>query len=172
MFAAISHRNCRTPTELQLRYINSANGDQSGTWRHYGHYPANNNNNVFEHLPTLHVCTHPPTHLAFVAYLFPPSPIPMAALTMTSMRSQLGTASPYVSSPLAGSTHSSVAAPSRSIPKRSSSFGQSRPLRPFASISQNAMSSSKKPVKLIEPPKNFKTTFILDLTQGEFSRQD
>ncbi|KAF8845306.1 hypothetical protein BDN67DRAFT_893027 [Paxillus ammoniavirescens] len=87
------------------------------------------------------------------------------------MCSQLGAASPLVSSPLAGSTHNSVAAPSRSIPKRNPHFAQSRPLRPFASISQNTL-SSKKPVKLIEPPQNFKTTFILDLTQGEFSRQD
>ncbi|KAH7883808.1 hypothetical protein F5I97DRAFT_1814424, partial [Phlebopus sp. FC_14] len=97
-----------------------------------------------------------------------------AALTMSSMRSQLGTtpSMPYVSSPLATSSHNSVAAPSRSLPKRNPSFMRSRPLRPFASISQNAPSSSSKPVKLIEPPKNFKTTFILDLTQGEFSRQD
>ncbi|KAF9229551.1 hypothetical protein BS17DRAFT_771611 [Gyrodon lividus] len=89
---------------------------------------------------------------------------------MSSMRSQLGAASPCVSSPLAGSTHNSVT-PSRSIPKRNPHFAQSRPLRPFASISQHTF-TSKKPVKLIEPPQNFKTTFILDLTQGEFSRQD
>ncbi|KIK98498.1 hypothetical protein PAXRUDRAFT_134058 [Paxillus rubicundulus Ve08.2h10] len=87
------------------------------------------------------------------------------------MCSRLGAASPLVSSPLAGSTQNSVVAPSRSIPKRNPQFAQSRPLRPFASISQHTF-SSKKPVKLIEPPQNFKTTFILDLTQEEFSRQD
>ncbi|KIM67084.1 hypothetical protein SCLCIDRAFT_109073 [Scleroderma citrinum Foug A] len=76
-------------------------------------------------------------------------------------------ATPYISSPLAGSSHASSS--SRLAPKRSPSFPQSRPLRPFASLAQT---SSIKPVKIIEPPKNFKTTFILDLTQDEFSRQD
>ncbi|KII93647.1 hypothetical protein PLICRDRAFT_35879 [Plicaturopsis crispa FD-325 SS-3] len=84
---------------------------------------------------------------------------------------------PSVSSPLA----SSPAVPSsRTAPKRNSPFPSSRPLRPFASIS-NAFatpnSSSKKPtngkaVKMIEPPKNHRGTFVLNLTQAEFSRQD
>ncbi|KAG2351219.1 hypothetical protein BDR07DRAFT_1270180 [Suillus spraguei] len=53
------------------------------------------------------------------------------------------------------------------------SFPHSRPLRPFVPISQSASSrSSKKPVKFIEPPKDSKTVFVLDLTQGELSRQD
>ncbi|KAH7914488.1 hypothetical protein BJ138DRAFT_1079419 [Hygrophoropsis aurantiaca] len=103
------------------------------------------------------------------------------AMTMSALPAQLRTGSPmpYISSPLAAtSSHNSMAGPSRGLPKRNPSFPPSRPLRPFASISQSMTkqsgmgSSSKKPVKLIEPPKNFKTTFILDLTQGEFSRQD
>ncbi|KAH7924013.1 hypothetical protein BV22DRAFT_1091764 [Leucogyrophana mollusca] len=100
------------------------------------------------------------------------------AMTMSALPAQLRTASPmpYVSSPLASSSHNSMAGPSRGLPKRNPSFPPSRPLRPFASISQTTKPSSmgspaKKPVKLIEPPKNFKTTFVLDLTQGEFSRQ-
>ncbi|KAG8220008.1 hypothetical protein J3R82DRAFT_1016 [Butyriboletus roseoflavus] len=91
---------------------------------------------------------------------------------MSSVRSQLGAASQYVPSPLAGSSHNSVSAPSRPLPRRSPHFAPSRPIRPFASISQNTTLSSTKPVKLIEPPQNFKTTFVLDLTQVEFSRQD
>ena len=88
---------------------------------------------------------------------------------MSSVRSQLGAASQYVSSPLAGPTHNSVSVPPRPLPRRNPQFALSRPIRPFTSISQN---SSLKPVKLIEPPQNFKTTFILDLTQEELSRQD
>ncbi|KAI9572750.1 hypothetical protein HD554DRAFT_1348683 [Boletus coccyginus] len=91
------------------------------------------------------------------------------ALTMSSVRSQLGAASQYVPSPLAGP---SVAVPPRPLPRRNPHFAPSRPIRPFASISQNTSLSSTKPVKLIEPPQNFKATFILDLTQGELSRQD
>ncbi|KAG1716339.1 hypothetical protein ID866_823 [Astraeus odoratus] len=89
---------------------------------------------------------------------------------MTSMRAPFAATAPtpYVSSPLAGSSHTSSAS-SKLLPKRASCFPQSRPLRPFASVSQ---STSKKPVKIIEPPKNFKMTFILDLTQDEFSRHD
>ncbi|EGO04111.1 hypothetical protein SERLA73DRAFT_69892 [Serpula lacrymans var. lacrymans S7.3] len=56
----------------------------------------------------------------------------------------------YVSSPLAPSARNPINA-------------QSRPLK---------SSVSAKPVKLIEPPKNFKTTFVLNLTQEEFSRHD
>ncbi|EGO30037.1 hypothetical protein SERLADRAFT_379725 [Serpula lacrymans var. lacrymans S7.9] len=59
------------------------------------------------------------------------------------------------------------------MPTRTHKFPSSQPLRPFASISQPLKSSvSAKPVKLIEPPKNFKTTFVLNLTQEEFSRHD
>ncbi|KAH0838500.1 hypothetical protein J3R83DRAFT_6816 [Lanmaoa asiatica] len=90
---------------------------------------------------------------------------------MPPVSSQLGAASQYVPSPLAGPSHNSVTAPPRALPRRNPHFAPSRPIRPFASISQNTLSSTK-PVKLIEPPQNFKTTFILDLTQGEFSRRD
>ncbi|KAG2155423.1 hypothetical protein DEU56DRAFT_306067 [Suillus clintonianus] len=79
---------------------------------------------------------------------------------------------PYVSSPLAASSMNPPSGPSRASPMRPS-FPHSRPLRPFGSIAQNRSSlSSKKPVKFIEPPKNSKTVFVLDLTQGELSRQD
>ena len=95
-----------------------------------------------------------------------------ATMTLTMTR-------PAVSSPLAQSSQSSGVPPAqRVIPKRNTSFPSSRALRPFPTIShlvqpsKAGMSSAKKPVKLIEPPKNFKATFVLDLTQAEFSRQD
>ncbi|KZP32214.1 hypothetical protein FIBSPDRAFT_700332, partial [Athelia psychrophila] len=73
-------------------------------------------------------------------------------------------------SPLAASSRSNMHAP-RPLATRKHSFPQSRPLRPFASIAP-AASPGRKPVKMIEPPKNFKSTFMLNLTQTEFSRQD
>ncbi|TDL28833.1 hypothetical protein BD410DRAFT_781388 [Rickenella mellea] len=107
---------------------------------------------------------------------------------------------PSVSSPLASNT-SAKPAPSLqvTIPQRSPSFPPSRPLRPFPSISssieqpkstplgvqnQNRVDPAggkkkqqngggQKPVKLIEPPQDFKASFfVLNLTQAEFSRQD
>ncbi|KAF8887938.1 hypothetical protein CPB84DRAFT_1684367 [Gymnopilus junonius] len=90
---------------------------------------------------------------------------------------------PAVSSPLAAaSSQSNFPAIKRTVQKRNSSFPSSRALRPFPTISHilqppsptatPSSSGVKKPVKLIEPPENFKTTFVLDLTQAEFSRQD
>ncbi|PPQ97158.1 hypothetical protein CVT26_000421 [Gymnopilus dilepis] len=91
---------------------------------------------------------------------------------------------PAVSSPLAESSQSNYPAIKRPVQKRTPSFPSSRALRPFPTISHimqppaatsvpsSSSSPSKKPVKLIEPPANFKTTFVLDLTQAEFSRQD
>ncbi|KAF8203256.1 hypothetical protein BJ912DRAFT_349904 [Pholiota molesta] len=84
---------------------------------------------------------------------------------------------PTVSSPLAGSTQG-VPQTIRPVAKRGPSFPSSRALRPFPTIAHvlNPMSSKAspgaKPVKLIQPPKNFKAEFVLDLTQAEFSRQD
>ncbi|OAX44855.1 hypothetical protein K503DRAFT_728590 [Rhizopogon vinicolor AM-OR11-026] len=98
----------------------------------------------------------------------------MAAMTMSAMHPALRTSSPmpYISSPLAASSRNSSPGQSRAMPSKPS-FPHSRPLRPFVSISQNSLSlSSKKPVKFIEPPKNSKTVFVLDLTQEELSRQD
>ncbi|RDB29662.1 hypothetical protein Hypma_015252 [Hypsizygus marmoreus] len=81
---------------------------------------------------------------------------------------------PMVSSPLADPSHSGRNTVPRIIPRRNISFPSSRPPRPFASISHalHPTSSKKPPVKLIEPPKNHKGTFLLDLTQAEFSRQE
>ncbi|KAG1783691.1 hypothetical protein EV702DRAFT_1054973 [Suillus placidus] len=99
----------------------------------------------------------------------------MPAMTMSGVHPALRASSPmsYVSSPLAASSlNAPPSGSSRALPMRPS-FPHSRPLRPFVSISQGASSrSSKKPVKFIEPPKNSKTVFVLDLTQGELSRQD
>ncbi|KIM84536.1 hypothetical protein PILCRDRAFT_818105 [Piloderma croceum F 1598] len=89
----------------------------------------------------------------------------------------------FVSSPLASSPSRklSITIPaSRPQPARNPSFPPSRPLRPFASIAQSIappkrgspMLNAKKPVKLIEQPKNHKGTFLLNLTQAELSRQD
>ncbi|THH06439.1 hypothetical protein EW146_g9608 [Bondarzewia mesenterica] len=84
---------------------------------------------------------------------------------------------PAISSPLASSPSSS---PTNGLPrpKRTSYFPTSRPLRPFPSIAQSLAPSgnrpgAKKPIKLIEPPKNyFGNTVVLNLTQAELSRQD
>ncbi|KAI0336067.1 hypothetical protein GY45DRAFT_1316112 [Cubamyces sp. BRFM 1775] len=74
---------------------------------------------------------------------------------------------PRVSSPLAAS------AQSRPVSSRTHSFPTSRPLRPFPSLAVNtSKASSRKPVKIIEPPANFKGAFVLNLTQAELSRQD
>ncbi|PPQ90450.1 hypothetical protein CVT25_014968 [Psilocybe cyanescens] len=94
-------------------------------------------------------------------------------MTMTMTR-------PAVSSPLASSSQPGLPAEKRMAPKRNPSFPSSRALRPFPTISHlmqpslTAKSSTKVPktIKLIEPPKNYKATFVLDLTQAEFSRQD
>jgi len=55
-------------------------------------------------------------------------------------------------------------------------FMASRALRPFPSISTalqpSKSASSPKAVKLIQPPKNFNMTFVLDLSQAELSRQE
>ncbi|KAI0724309.1 hypothetical protein C8T65DRAFT_704197 [Cerioporus squamosus] len=72
---------------------------------------------------------------------------------------------PRVSSPLAAS------AQGRSVPSRQHSFPASRPLRPFPSLAINAK-AARKPVKIIEPPANFKSAFILNLTPAELSRRD
>ncbi|PSR71275.1 hypothetical protein PHLCEN_2v12789 [Hermanssonia centrifuga] len=62
-------------------------------------------------------------------------------------------------------------------------FPTSRPIRPFASIANsvtrtslnggsNMNGTARKPVKIIEPSKKFKSEFVLNLTQAELSRQD
>ncbi|TEB04477.1 hypothetical protein FA13DRAFT_1654735 [Coprinellus micaceus] len=85
---------------------------------------------------------------------------------------------PRVSSPLAANGPTMSSAPRPAFPKRSPGFATSRALRPFPTISHalqpsNSTGLSKsKPIKLIEPPKNFKMSFVLDLTQAEFSRQE
>ncbi|KAI0067844.1 hypothetical protein BV25DRAFT_875782 [Artomyces pyxidatus] len=94
---------------------------------------------------------------------------------------------PFVSSPLASSGPVSSAATAQPRQHRAP-FPASRPLRPFASIANSftPVSSSSphprdaqrstpkkgKPVKLIQPPKNYPGTFVLNLTQAELSRQD
>ncbi|KAJ7042569.1 hypothetical protein C8F04DRAFT_945401 [Mycena alexandri] len=78
---------------------------------------------------------------------------------------------PAVSSPLAGpSSTSSGSASTRMTPQRTYSFPPSRALRPFPTIS-SAGTAPKKPVKMIQPPANQRETFVLNLTQAEFSRQ-
>ncbi|KAJ6604309.1 hypothetical protein DFH09DRAFT_898504, partial [Mycena vulgaris] len=84
--------------------------------------------------------------------------------TMTASR-------PSVSSPLAGQTHTSGPAATRITPQRTYSFPTSRALRPFPSIAPAAPAPGKKPVKMIQPPANQRESFVLNLTQAEFSRQ-
>ncbi|KAJ7462719.1 hypothetical protein B0H11DRAFT_1735107 [Mycena galericulata] len=77
---------------------------------------------------------------------------------------------PSVSSPLAGQSHPSGPAATRVTPQRTYSFPTSRALRPFPTISA-AAPTAKKPVKMIQPPANQRESFVLNLTQAEFSRQ-
>ncbi|KAF9270480.1 hypothetical protein L218DRAFT_976264 [Marasmius fiardii PR-910] len=89
--------------------------------------------------------------------------------------SSLTISRPVVSSPLADPSNGIAA--KRVAPKRNSSFPSSQALRPFPTIAaalrpMQQTGSAKKPVKIIEPPANFSTTFMLDLSQAEFSRQD
>ncbi|KAL0950857.1 hypothetical protein HGRIS_007615 [Hohenbuehelia grisea] len=91
----------------------------------------------------------------------------MATLTMPR---------PAVSSPLAEASRTTTTA-QRMTPRRNTSFPSSRALRPFPSIAHaiqpaQGAPAGKKAVKLIEPPKNQRGTFVLNLTQAEFSRQD
>ncbi|KAF7794128.1 hypothetical protein EIP86_005259 [Pleurotus ostreatoroseus] len=99
---------------------------------------------------------------------------------------------PHVSSPLAYGTAARVqsrpAMPTHAkhLPLSSQAatpahmFPTSRPLRPFPSIASTMPRSvpsaggaqGRKATKIIEPPKNFKTEFVLDLTQAELGRQD
>ena len=73
---------------------------------------------------------------------------------------------PRVSSPLA------AAVQPRPQAARTHSFPTSRPLRPFPSIALSTKTPARKPVKIIEPPANFKSAFVLNLTQAELSRQE
>ncbi|PFH46995.1 hypothetical protein AMATHDRAFT_153265, partial [Amanita thiersii Skay4041] len=86
---------------------------------------------------------------------------------------------PMISSPLAAAAADASRA-SRATPlvtpQRPTHFQSSRALRPFPSIAhvlkQSNAKSAQSSVKLIEPPKNQKGTFLLDLTPAELSRQD
>ncbi|CAL1696465.1 unnamed protein product [Somion occarium] len=95
----------------------------------------------------------------------------MATLTITATAYN-HSSKPPISSPLASN------APTRLPPKRPLSNGHafptSRPLRPFPSINTSFSSNGpkSKPTKIIEPPKNFRGEWVLNLTQAEFRRQD
>lgn len=78
---------------------------------------------------------------------------------------------PSVSSPLAGQNYTSGPAATRLTPQRTNSFPTSRALRPFPSMSPAAAPAGSKPVKMIQPPANQRESFVLNLTQAEFSRQ-
>ncbi|KAF5337362.1 hypothetical protein D9611_003179 [Ephemerocybe angulata] len=99
---------------------------------------------------------------------------PAATMSVTMSR-------PLVSSPLADSPSTGRAPmPRPAFPMRKSGqFATSRALRPFPTISTALqpsksanLASKSKPIKLIEPPKNFKMSFVLDLTQAELRRQE
>lgn len=80
---------------------------------------------------------------------------------------------PHTSSPLAGSPqgHSPSFRPS---PARKPAHLKSRSIRPLPFSLQTVPTVSKdgrRPIKFIEPPKNQRCTFVLNLTQAEFSRQ-
>ncbi|KAF8239759.1 hypothetical protein L208DRAFT_1236797 [Tricholoma matsutake] len=90
----------------------------------------------------------------------------MATMTMSH---------PLVSSPLADSSDSSRTAAQHIVPRRNPTFQSSCAVCPFPSIShtlQPTSSTKKVPVELIVPLQSYRCTFVLDLTQAEFSRQD
>ncbi|GLB36404.1 hypothetical protein LshimejAT787_0306920 [Lyophyllum shimeji] len=89
----------------------------------------------------------------------------MATMTMSR---------PAISSPLADPSHNTRPAAQRIVPRPNVSFPTSRALRPFPTISHalHPTAGKKPPVKIIEPPQNQMRTFLLDLTQAEFSRQE
>ena len=97
--------------------------------------------------------------------------------TNSDMSLAINTNRPLVSSPLA-SPLSPSRQPSRPLSIKNPSFPASRPLRPFPSIMTATMNGStrgatKKPVKIIEPPKGYSGgCFVLNLTQAELSRRD
>lgn len=94
---------------------------------------------------------------------------PTATMTMHVPRSY----APAASSPLAAT---GSPRPLHQRGNSSPAFPTSRPLRPFPSIAtsfgKRANGAPAKPVKIIEPPKNFRGEFVLNLTQAEFGRQD
>ncbi|KAL6304203.1 hypothetical protein BKA93DRAFT_784345 [Sparassis latifolia] len=85
---------------------------------------------------------------------------------------------PHVSSPLAAT--GAVRPQSTRKISNTPAFPVSRPLRPFPSIASSLSGGAhrssgapgKKPIKIIEPPPDFKGAFVLNLTQAELSRQD
>ncbi|KAK7463849.1 hypothetical protein VKT23_005784 [Stygiomarasmius scandens] len=83
---------------------------------------------------------------------------------------------PFVSSPLAAAPeHHTPGTLKRITPQRQSSFPSSQALRPFPSlraIQPPNKGTSNKPVKMIQPPADQRSMFVLNLTQAEFSRQD
>ncbi|KAN0121548.1 hypothetical protein V8E52_003444 [Russula decolorans] len=86
----------------------------------------------------------------------------------------INTNRPLVSSPLA-SPLSPSRQPTHPITMRNPLFPASRPLRPFPSIAgvNGTRGSTKKPIKIIEPPKGYSGgCFVLNLTQAELSRRD
>jgi len=111
------------------------------------------------------------TALSHLSHLFIPKP------AETVMSLAINTSRPLVSSPLASPTSPSRQT-ARTLPIRKPSFPASRPLRPFPSITtavvvNGTRGATKKPVKIIEPPKNYSGgCFVLNLTQAELSRRD
>ncbi|VDB99284.1 unnamed protein product [Peniophora sp. CBMAI 1063] len=102
------------------------------------------------------------------------SPLASPTSPLSSVSSSSSGSSVLSSSP----THGAGAfrsMPVRPQPQRKQSFPVSRPLRPFASISNATSpttgSGKPKPVKLIAPSSK-PMQFILNLTQDEFCRRD
>lgn len=94
-----------------------------------------------------------------------------ATMTMHARSYAPISSKPSISSPLAAS---SSPRPLHQRTNSSPAFPTSRPLRPFPSIntSISKRGAAAKPVKIIEPPKNFRGEWVLNLTQAEFGRQD
>ncbi|TCD70069.1 hypothetical protein EIP91_005051 [Steccherinum ochraceum] len=117
-----------------------------------------------------HVCVSPSCLLLHTHVFQCP---PTATMTMHARSYAPITSKPSISSPLAAS---GTPRPLHQRTNSSPAFPTSRPLRPFPSIntplSKRSNGPAAKPVKIIEPPKNFRGEWVLNLTQAEFGRQD
>jgi hypothetical protein len=118
----------------------------------------------------------PPDYFARLALPRKPRLFILSKPTESVMSLAINTNRPLVSSPLA-SPISPSRQPSRPLSIKNPLFPASRPLRPFPSIMtatvNGARGATKKPVKIIEPPKGYSGgCFVLNLTQAELSRRD
>ncbi|TBU43202.1 hypothetical protein BD309DRAFT_991155 [Dichomitus squalens] len=129
------------------------------------------------HLHILYLPIHTIARVRPVWIKKPPSlPVPITPLTMTSLMTVATTPAPSPFNPMASrprvSSPLAASAQANPVSSRNHSFPTSRPLRPFPSLAIKPSTPARKPVKILEPPANFKGAFVLNLTPAELSRRD